>query len=215
MTVRILLADDHKIFRQGLRTMLEEEADLSVVGDADSGRAALEQVAALHPDVVVMDVSLPDASGIEVTRRMVGDSPKTRVIALSMHVEHKFVAEMLKAGASGYLCKKCEAGELLNAIKVVHAGQTYISPDVCGDLIDQYVRAPSSESVSALGSLTSREREILLLLVKGMSIKMIAAELSVSIKTVHVHRERLMEKLKVQSIAGLTKFAIREGLIVG
>lgn len=212
MTINILLADDHKIFRQGLRELIAEEKDLAIIGEAEDGRDAIAQIAKLRPDVVIMDVGMPALNGIEATRQIKKDFPKTRVIALSMHVDEKFVAEMLRAGAVGYLCKKCDADELVAAIRTAAGGQTYLSPSISGTLVESYVRNVTASPASAFSKLTDREREILQLLVEEKTIKEIAGELDLSVKTVHAHREHLMRKLDVQTIAGLTKYAVREGL---
>ena len=212
MAINVFLADDHNIFRQGLHGIIAEEPDLAFVGEAADGRDAIRQIADLRPDVVIMDVGMPALNGIEATRQIMGEFPKTRVIALSMHVDEKHVAEMLRAGAVGYLCKKCDADELLSAIRTVAAGRTYLSPSISGTLVESYVRNVAATPASAIAQLTDREREILQLLVEEKTIKEIAADLHLSIKTVHAHREHLMRKLNVQTVAGLTKYAVREGL---
>jgi DNA-binding NarL/FixJ family response regulator len=212
MALKILLADDHKIFRQGLRGLIAEEKDMTIAGEAEDGRDALAQVARLRPDVVIMDVGMPALNGIEATRQITRDFPATRVIALSMHVDEKFVAEMLRAGAAGYLCKKCDADELLGAIRAAADGKTYLSPSISGNLVERYVRNVKPTPDTAFAQLTDREREILQLLVEEKSIKEIAGELHLSVKTVHAHREHLMRKLNVQTVAGLTKYAVREGI---
>jgi two-component system, NarL family, response regulator NreC len=212
MPIRVFLVDDHKIFRQGLRGLLAEEQDLTIVGEAEDGRDAITQIAKLRPDVAIMDVGMPALNGIEATRQIKRDFPKTQVIALSMHVDEKFVAEMLRAGAVGYLCKQCDADELVTAIRTAVAGQTYLSPSISGTLVAKYVRNVTAEPASAFSRLTDREREILQLLVEEKTIKEIASDLHLSIKTVHAHREHLMQKLNVQTLSGLTKYAVREGL---
>jgi DNA-binding NarL/FixJ family response regulator len=213
MKIRVLLVDDHRIFRQGLCGLIAEEPDLLVVGEAEDGREALAQVEQLGPDVVVMDVGMPTLNGIEAARQIARQHPRIRIIALSMHTNERFVTEMLRAGATGYLCKKCEADELIQAIRVVAAGQTYLSPAVTGSVVERHVRTPSSpEPGSAFSRLTDREREVLQLLVEERSIKEIASELHVSAKTVHAHREHLAQKLGIQTMAGLIKYALREGL---
>ncbi len=212
MAIKILLADDHKIFRQGLRGLLAEERDIFIVGEAEDGREALIKISQLRPDVVIMDVGMPALNGIEATRQIKKDYPKTCVIGLSMHVDEKFVAEMLRAGAVGYLCKKSDADELVTAIHAAVSGKTYLSPSISGTLVERYVRNASTEPTSAFSRLTDREREVLQLLVEEKSIKEIAGQLNLSIKTVHAHREHLMRKLNVQTVAGLTKYAVREGL---
>lgn len=212
MSIQILLVDDHKIFRQGLRGILAGSADVTVVGEAEDGRSALAQVVKLRPDVVIMDVGMPNLNGIEATRDLKRDVPRVRVIALSMHVDEKFVAEMLRAGAVGYLCKKCDADELLVAIRTVNAGQTYLSPAISCALVEGYLRHAEAAPASSLSRLTDRERRVLQLLAEERSVKEIAAELNISVKTVYVHREHLMRKLDVQTVAGLAKYAVREGL---
>ena len=212
MTIKVLLADDHKIFRQGLRGLIADEIDMAIIGEAEDGRDALAQIAKLKPDIVIMDVGMPGLNGIEATRQIMKEFPKTRVIALSMHVDERFVAEMLRAGAVGYLCKQCDADELVSAIRTAAAGRTYLSPSISGTLVESYVRNVTAAPTSAFSQLTDREREILQLLVEEKTIKEIAGDLHLSIKTVHAHREHLMRKLNVQTMAGLTKYAVREGL---
>ena len=212
MMIRVFLADDHKIFRQGLRGLIAEEQDMTIAGEAEDGRDAIAQIGQLEPDVVIMDIGMPALNGIEATRQIKRDLPKTRIIALSMHTDEKYVAEMLRAGAVGYLCKKCKADELLLAIRTVVAGQTYLSPAISETLVESYVRSATATPESAFSQLTDREREILQLLVEEKSIKQIASDLNLSIKTVHAHREHLMKKLNVQTVAGLTKYALRQGL---
>ncbi len=212
MLIRVFLADDHRIFRQGLRGLIAEESDMTIVGEAEDGRDAIAQIAKLRPEVVIMDIGMPALNGIEATRQLKRDLPKTRVIALSMHTDEKYVSEMLRAGAVGYLCKKCEADELIQAVRTVMAGQTYLSPAISGTLVECYVRNATTARASAFSLLTDREREILQMLAEEKSVKEIAAVLNLSIKTVHAHREHLMQKLNVQTMAGLTKYAVREGL---
>lgn len=212
MSIRVFLADDHRIFRQGLRGLIAEESDMTIVGEAEDGRDAIAQIAKLRPEVVIMDIGMPALNGIEATRQLKRDLPKTRVIALSMHTDEKYVSEMLRAGAVGYLCKKCEADELIQAIRTVMAGQTYLSPAISGTLVENYVRNSTAAPTSAFSQLTDREREILQMLAEEKSVKEIASDLNLSIKTVHAHREHLMQKLNVQTMAGLTKYAVREGL---
>lgn len=212
MAIRVFLVDDHKIFRQGMRGLIAEEQDMTIVGEAEDGRDAVIQIVKLKPDIAIMDIGMPTLNGIEATRQLKKDLPKARVIALSMHMDEKYVAEMLRAGAAGYLCKRCEADELLQAIRTVAAGQTYLSPAISGALVESYVRNATATPGSAFSQLTDRERQILQLLAEEKSIKEIAFELQLSIKTVHAHREHLMQKLNVQTAAGLTKYALREGL---
>ena len=212
MSIRILLADDHQLFRDGLRAMLEKETDLEVVAEAENGRSAVEQAGELKPDIVVMDIGMPDLNGMEATRQIASRAPRTKVLGLSMHSDRRFVEGMLKAGASGYLIKDCASEELVRAIRSVAAGQTYLSPAVAGKVAEDYVRLAEGKSISAPETLTNREREVLQLVAEGWASKQIADTLGISIKTVDSHRHQMMERLNVHSVAELTKFAIREGL---
>lgn len=207
---RVLLADDHKILRQGLRTLLEQEKDIQVVGEADNGRLSVELTGELAPDVVIMDVAMPDLNGIDATRRITKADPRTRVLALSMHSDGRYVRGMLQAGARGYILKDCAAEELTHAIRTVMAGQVYVSPGVTGTIINDYVRQLTAADEPA--TLTRREREVLQLLAEGGSTANIAAGLHLSVKTIETHRKRIMDKLGLRSIAELTKYAIREGI---
>jgi two-component system response regulator NreC len=212
MSVKILIADDHQIVRQGLRFLLEKEADLKVVAEAEDGRTTVRLARELTPGVIIMDVAMPDLNGIEATRQIIMESPGTKVIALSMYADRRFVVNMLKAGASGYLLKECAFEELTRAIRVVLAHKTYLSPGVTDILVkDCKLGAPPNE-VSAFGLLTPREREVLQLMSEGKPTTKIADQLHVSIKTVESHRQQLMQKLNLHSVAELTKYAIREGL---
>ena len=207
---RVLLADDHKILRQGLRTLLEQEKDIQVVGEADNGRSSVKLSGELAPDVVIMDVAMPDLNGIDATRRIAEAEPRTRVLALSMHSDGRYVKGMLQAGARGYILKDCAAEELTHAIRTVMAGQVYVSPGVTGAIVNDYVRQLSAADGPA--TLTRREREVLQLLAEGGSTANIAAGLHLSVKTIETHRKRIMDKLGLHSIAELTKYAIREGI---
>jgi len=212
MTIRILLADDHKIVRDGLRSLLEKQQGMKVVAEAENGRKALELASRTQPDVVIMDVSMPDLNGIEATRHMLVALPGVRVIALSMHSDRRLVAGMLQAGASGFLLKDCAFDELARAIHAVMSNQPYLSPRIAGTVIQDYVRRMTTSESPTADVLTAREREVLQLLAEGWSTKQIASRLHVSVKTVETHRRQIMEKLGRRSIAELTKYAIREGL---
>lgn len=212
MTIRILLADDHTILRQGLRSLLSGQPGMSVVGEAENGRQAVQMARELKPDLVIMDVSMPDLNGIDATSQIRGLDPPARVIALSMYSDRRFVHQMFKAGAAGYLLKDCAAEELARAVRTVMDGQAYLSPAIAGVVVGELVRGLTTEGVPGFSALTAREREVLQLIAEGRSTKEIACRLSVSVKTVETHRRQVMEKLQVNSVADLTKYAIREGL---
>ena len=211
MTIRIILADDHQIVRLGLRSLLETEPDIQVVGEADNGEMTLKLVQELSPDVVIMDISMPDLNGIEATRRLLIKSPEVKVIALSMHSDSLFVLNMLKAGASGYLLKDCALEELVKAIRTVVRQQTYLSPSI-SHLMIKDLASTSSGSISAYTVLTVRERQVLQMLADGQSTNQIAAALNISVKTVEAHRQQVMNKLGIHTVAELTKYAIQQGL---
>lgn len=210
MGLNILLVDDHQIVRNGLRALIEQQPDMRVVAEAGDGRTAVRLACELSPDVVVMDIGMPDLNGIEATRQVVSALPGVRVIALSMHSDRRFVAEMLRAGASGYLLKDCAFEELIHALQTVAGDQTYLSPGIASVVVEDYVRHVRTDADAS--DLTPREREALQLLAEGRSTKQIASRLHVSEKTVETHRQNLMEKLNLRSIAELTKYAIRAGL---
>jgi len=210
MSIRIILVDDHKITRQGLRLLVEKQKDMQVVAEAQDGRSAVELVDKLEPDLVIMDVTMPDLNGMEATRQILTRSPDVKVIALSMHSDSLFVTEMLKSGASGYLLKDCAFEELVRAIYSVIKGNTYLSPSISSVVVDDYLHRLSRYASNA-DVLTNREREVLQLLAEGKSTKQIALKLYVSAKTIETHRRQIMEKLDMHSIAELTKYAIRKG----
>jgi len=213
MHIRVLLADDHKMVRQGLMSLIEKESGITVVGQAGNGRSTLKAVGETAPHVVVMDVAMPDLNGIEATRRLLKDKPDLKVVGLSGHADKQFVSQMLKVGASAYLLKDSAAEELVRAIRAVMVGKTYLSPDIAKGVVDQYVHtATCMEKNPAFVALTDREREVLQLIAEGKSTKEIARTLGVSVKTVETHRRNIMEKLDIHSVAELTKYAVREGL---
>ncbi len=212
MSVRIVVADDHAIFVDGLRSLLDEQPGMEVVGEAREGSDAVKLTLEEKPDVVVMDLSMPGMNGIDATRQILAKRPGTKVLCLSMHAETRFVTAVLEAGASGYLLKECALEELLRAVEAVTAGQTYLSPAVAGPIVDAYRKHQAEEATGAFSALTDREREVLQLLAEGHSAKVIANRLRVSVKTVGTHREHVMRKLDIHNLAGLTKYAIREGL---
>jgi DNA-binding NarL/FixJ family response regulator len=210
-TTSVLLADDHQLMRQGLRSMLDEQENLRVVAEADEGRTAVRLAKELRPDLVIMDVTMPDLNGFDATRQIRSENPRVKVIALSMHAERQFVMEMLGAGASGYLPKDCPFDELLAAISAVMRGDTFLSPKVTGLLVKEVVGGVP-EAGAFCGTLSPREREVLQLVAEGKSSKEIALMLHLSSKTVEGHRRQIMDKLKLYSVAELTRYAIREGV---
>jgi two-component system response regulator NreC len=212
MSVRIILAEDHRITREGLVNLLQERPDMEVVGEAENGREAVRLAKELSPDLVIMDVTMPDLNGIDATRIITSGSNNTKVIALSMYSDKQFVQGMIQAGASGYLLKDCAFEELVSAIQAVIQGDTYLSPGIAGIVVQDYLTKLTTDRSSADTVLTNREREVLQLIAEGNSTKEIAARLTVSVKTVETHRRQIMEKLGIFSIAELTKYAIREGL---
>jgi DNA-binding NarL/FixJ family response regulator len=212
MQLRILMADDHDVVRTGIRTVLERQANVEVVGEASDGRSAARLADELSPDLVLMDIGMPDLNGVEATRQIAGEDRRVKVIALSMHLERRVVTDVLRAGASGYVLKDAVVTELSRAIGAVMAGRVYLSPRVADLLVEDYVRRLPNEPEGQLDRLTSKEREVLQLLAEGKSTKEIAADLFLSPKTVESHRGSIMAKLDLHSVAELTKYAVREGL---
>jgi DNA-binding NarL/FixJ family response regulator len=207
--IRILLADDHAVVRQGFKMILDAQPDMEIVGEAANGRQAVELAEQLRPDVVVMDVAMPELNGIEATRRLAASVPHARVVALSMHKDSVYVREILRAGARGYLLKDSGAADLVAAIHAVASGESYLSPAVSNAVLDDYRR----HVTNPIDLLTSREREVLQLLAEGKTNKEIAGVLNLSVYTVDAHRGRIMEKLNLHSITDLVRFAVRNGLI--
>ncbi|MCL5036078.1 MAG: response regulator transcription factor [Chloroflexi bacterium] len=212
MGIRIILADDHEIIREGLKALLEKQHDMEVVGEAEDGRTTVRLTKELKPDVVIMDITMPDLNGIEATRKIMSEIPNVKVVALSVHSDKRFVMEMFKAGASGYLPKDCAFSELAVAVRAVVAGQSYLSPKVADIVIKDYVSNRTKSEPSVFSMLTNREREVLQLLAEGNTTKEIASLLNISDKTVETHRRQVMNKLDIHNVAELTKYAIREGL---
>ncbi len=209
--IKILLADDHRIMRDGLCALLTNEPDIEVVAEADNGREAVEISQKLKPNVVVMDMSMPGLNGVEATRQILALCDDTKVLALSMHADKRFVMGALSAGASGYVLKDCAFEELVRAIRTVVVNQTYLSPGIAEIVVESYRCIQPSLNQSS-SDLTSREREVLQLITEGVSAKQIASILHVSAKTIETHRQHIMKKLNTHSVADLTKYAIREGL---
>ena len=207
--IRVLLADDHAVVRRGFRMILDSQADLEVIGEVANGREAVASAAELQPDVIVMDVTMPELNGIEATRRIAEVAPRARVLALSMHKDAVYVREILRAGAKGYLLKDSEEGDLIAAVRSVARGEGFLSPGVSDAVLTDYRK----HVTNALDLLTSREREVLQHIAEGKTNKEIATSLNLSVYTVEAHRGRLMEKLNLHSSGELVRFAVRNGLI--
>ena len=211
MAINIVLADDHNIIREGLAALLSNHSGMEVMAQANNGRDAVKYALKLKPDVVVMDISMPDLNGIDATRMIKAENPKIKVIALSVHTGRRFVTGMLKAGVSGYLLKHCAVEELLEAITLVHNNKSYLSPDIAATVMSDYANNFITEDEPT--PLSLREREVLQLVAEGRSSEQIANHLNVTTKTVSAHRQQVMKKLNLGSIAELTKYAIREGIV--
>ncbi len=212
-TLKVVIADDHVIVRDGLRSLLERQPDMEVVAEAENGRMALKLVKELSPDVVIMDIGMRELNGIDATRQIVKMSPGVKVLALSMYSDKRFIKGMLKAGASGYMLKDSAFKELIDAIRVIVENKIYISPSVANIITEDYLKQSPESDGSTRSLLSSRELEVLQLLVEGMSTKQIASSLRLSIKTIESHRSRIMKKIDINNIADLTRYAIREGII--
>lgn len=207
--IRILLADDHAVVRQGFRRILETQPDMEIVGEASNGREAVQLAAELKPDLVVMDVAMPELNGIEATRRLSEASGRTRVLALSMHKDAVYVREILRAGARGYLLKDAFDSDLVSAVRAVARGEGYLSPAVSEAVLADY----RQHVTDPIDLLSSREREVLQMIAEGKTNKEIAGVLNLSVYTVDAHRSRIMEKLNLHSTGELVRFAVRKGLI--
>ena len=210
--MNILIADDHGIVREGLKALIENQPDMNVVGEAEDGQKVVQLAKQLSPDIIVMDISMPNLNGVEAARQILEENPYIRVIALSVHSDKHFVTEMLKAGASGYVLKSCLFDEVLRAIQMVGGGDYYLSPKITDVVVDDYKYYMATLNKSADVRLTPRERQVVQLLTEGKSTKQIALCLHVSPKTVDSNRREVMNKLGIFSVAELTKYAIREGL---
>ncbi len=210
--IRVLVADDHNLVRAGLRALLQSLEGVQVVAEASHGRQALNLVATYQPDVVLMDIGMPELNGLEATARIVRDFPATRVIILSMHNNEEYVLKALRAGAAGYLIKDAGTAELETAVRAVARGETYLSPAVSKHVVGEYLRRVGGEE-SPVDQLTARQREVLQLLAEGHSTQDIAQKLDISSRTVEAHRAQLMERLGIHDMAGLVRYAIRTGLV--
>jgi two-component system response regulator NreC len=212
MRIKIMVVDEHKIVREGLATLIAKQPNMEIVGEATDGREALDLVEKNTPDLILMDVTMPNLNGIEATRRIKLKNPEIEIIALSLHSERQFVLGMIRAGASGYLIKQCTFDELVLAINTVMEGKNYLSREIANVLVEEYIRKESEEKAMIDSKLTSREIEVLQLLAEGETTKEIANNLFISLKTVEAHIRHTKSKLKAKTEAELTKIAIREGL---
>ena len=212
MKLRLLLVDDHKLFRDGLRSMIEPQRGMEIVGEARDGQRAVALAHELKPDVILMDVSMPELNGIEATRKIIADQPAAKIIMLSMHSDRRYVIEALRSGARGYLLKDSAFDEVVAAIRECISGKVYLSTQIANIVINDYISLAKSADASAYAVLSAREREVLQMFAEGKTTKEIAAQLQVSAKTIESHRKQVMDKLNLHSIAELTKYAIREGL---
>ena len=212
MKIRIVVADDHQIVRDGLRSLLQQQPDTEVIAEAQNGHELVELVRNLRPDVAIIDLSMPELNGIEATRMLMNENFKTKIIVLSMHSDRHYVAEVLKAGASGYVVKNAAFEELSHAIHDVLSGHTYLSRQIERTVLTDYVHHLRKEDSSAFSILTDRERQVLQLVAEGKITKEIASQLKISVKTVETYRARIMEKLNLETIPDLVKYAIRHGL---
>lgn len=211
--IRVLIADDHRLVRAGIRSLLEDHTDIEVVGEAGSGWEAIEQAIRLKPNVVLMDIAMGDLSGLEATQEIKERTPNVNVLALTMHDREEYFFAMLKAGALGYVLKECEPHELVAAIRAAHRGETFLSPCVTKAVLEDYLTQRTAQSQSRYDSLTLREKEVLRLAAEGKTTREIASMLHLSVKTVEKHRSSMMRKLDLGNLSELIKYAIREGLI--
>jgi DNA-binding NarL/FixJ family response regulator len=212
MKIRVLLADDHTLVRAGIRALLELIADVDVIAECEDGRETLERIAKQRPDIALLDIGMPGLNGLEVAKRAAAESPRTRVVILSMYADPSYVIQALRAGVAGYLVKGAAVSELPLAIKSVMRGETYLTPKVSRSVVERFLNDQGDQS-SPLEELTSRQREILQLIAEGRSTKEIAGILDVSGKTVETHRARMMDRLDIHDVPGLVRFAIRVGLV--
>ncbi|MBT4398888.1 MAG: response regulator transcription factor [Bacteroidetes bacterium] len=213
MSIKVLLTDDHKILREGLISLLKKQRDIELIGEAEDGREAVRKTLELKPDVVIMDIGMPELNGIEATKQIKADLPEVKVIALSIHSDKRFVKGMLKAGALGYLLKDSAFKELVKAINAVHYNKMYIGSGITDIIMEDYLQQLNKDTSTPDSPLSERENEVLRLLAEGKNAKQIASLLNVSPKTIETHRQHIMEKLNIHNLADLVKYTIQAGLI--
>jgi DNA-binding NarL/FixJ family response regulator len=212
LSISLLLVDDHKIVLEGLKALIEKQENMKVIGVAPNGREAVTLAQELSPDIIIMDLSMPDMNGIDATIEIIKENPSQKVLALSMHSDKRFISKALRGGAAGYMLKDCASEELVQAIKDIISGRSYLSPQIADIVFKDYREQLVDKEFSAFSKLTKREREVLQFIAEGKSTKNIAASLNLSVKTIETHRAQIMLKLDLHSVAELTKFALREGL---
>ncbi|UCB52045.1 MAG: response regulator transcription factor [Candidatus Zixiibacteriota bacterium] len=212
--IKLLVADDHKIFRQGIKKLLEEESDLQVVGEASDGRDAVKKATELKPDVILMDIAMANLNGLEATRHIKKQLPSAKVIMVTMHKNEEYVLQSFQAGASGFILKEGAVEELVSAIRSIHSDKSFLSPSISKTLIDAYMRKmETGKTETPFDLLTDREREVLQLIAEGYTNREVAKSLFISVKTVEAHRAHIMQKLNIHDIAKLVKYAIQKGLV--
>lgn len=212
MCIRILLADDHQIVLDGLRALIQKQTNMEVIAEAIDGRGAVALAKTLQPDLIVMDISMSGMNGIEAAQAILKTSAKPKIVALSIHKDKRFISKMLLAGASGYLLKDCAFEELIKAVNAVMSGKIYLSSEIDHLIVEEYLGLLRKDVSASSKTLTSREKEILQMISEGKTTKEIASDLFLSVKTVESHRKNIMEKLRIDNVAELTKYALREGL---
>ncbi len=212
--VRLLIADDHKIFRQGIKKLLEEEPDLQVVGEAADGREVVKKATELKPDIILMDIAMANLNGLEATKQIKKVLPESKIIMLTMHKNEEYVLQSFQAGATGYILKEGAVEELVSAIRSIHQDKSFLSPTVSKTLVDAYLRKmETGKSETPFDLLTDREREVLQLIAEGFTNREVAKQLYISVKTVEAHRAHIMQKLNIHDIAKLVKYAIQKGMV--
>jgi DNA-binding NarL/FixJ family response regulator len=213
--LRIFLADDHAVVREGLKALINSQPDMQVIGEAEDGRAACQRARDLQPDIVILDVSMPHLNGAQAAEQLKRVCPNAKVLALTVHEDTGYLRQLLKAGAAGYVLKRSAAEELIHAIRIVAAGGIYLDPNLAGKVVDRFVRKPSTNTALQGSDLSDRETEVLRLIAQGYSNKEIAAQLNISIKTVETYKARSMEKLGLHSRVEIVRYGLQQGWLDG